>query len=287
VPRHRSAGLALLLIFLAAHLALLPRTLEDLDSINFALGVRHFDVAQHQPHPPGYPVYIAAAKASTATLRFVGFDAAAPRGLAIWSALAGAAALPALFVFFRRLEGRAPLAVWEHGRRRGVPAVLVLCAPPADRHARVRGLDLGHRADGRREGQARPARRCAARRVRHRHPLADRVLTLPMLLMAMFRGEARQRIGAIGAFAAGVLLWAVPLIAASGGVSSYLEALGAQAGEDFSGVLMLYTAHSRRESSTRWSTRSSGRGTGGWGLPCASWQQPARHGWPGARRVRC
>ena len=73
------------------------------------------------------------------------------------------------------------------------------------------------------------------------------VLTLPMLLMAMFRGEARQRIGAIGAFAAGVLLWGVPLIAASGGVSSYLEALGAQAGEDFSGVLMLWTAHSRRD----------------------------------------
>ena len=32
-----------------------PPSLEDLDSINFALGVRDFDVAQHQPHPPGYP----------------------------------------------------------------------------------------------------------------------------------------------------------------------------------------------------------------------------------------
>ena len=113
MSRHRSAGFALLLIYLAAHLALLPRTLEDLDSINFALGVRQFDVARHQPHPPGYPVYIAAAKASTATLRFVGFDAAAPRGLAIWSALAGAAALPALLLFFRRLEGRESLAWWS------------------------------------------------------------------------------------------------------------------------------------------------------------------------------
>ena len=62
----RSAGAALLLLFLVAHLALLPRTLEDLDSINFALGVRQFDVAGHQPHPPGDPVYIAAAKMSTA-----------------------------------------------------------------------------------------------------------------------------------------------------------------------------------------------------------------------------
>src|SRR3954449_13030543 len=90
----------LAITFLVFHIPFLPATLEDLDSINFALGVRQFDVARHQPHPPGYPVYIALAKASTATLRFVGVDAAAPRGLAIWSALAGAAALPALLLFF-------------------------------------------------------------------------------------------------------------------------------------------------------------------------------------------
>ena len=50
---------ALAVLFLAAHLSLLPPTLEDIDSVNFALGVRDFDVARHQPHPPGYPVFIA------------------------------------------------------------------------------------------------------------------------------------------------------------------------------------------------------------------------------------
>ena len=30
--------------------------------INFALGVRSFDVAHHQPHPPGYPIFIAMGK---------------------------------------------------------------------------------------------------------------------------------------------------------------------------------------------------------------------------------
>src|SRR6185437_7420261 len=117
----RAVGLGLVATFLVAHLALLPHTLEDLDSINFALGVRQFDVAKHQPHPPGYPVYIAAAKASTATLRALGVDSPSPRGLAIWSALAGAAALPALVLFFRRLVSdddaaaahpRADLAWW-------------------------------------------------------------------------------------------------------------------------------------------------------------------------------
>src|SRR5690349_2118022 len=102
----RSVRAALVLLFLVAHLVWLPRTLEDLDSVNFALGVRDFDVARHQPHPPGYPVYIALAKLSTATLRTVGVEAPAPRGLAIWSAIGGALSLPALLAFFRRLEGR-------------------------------------------------------------------------------------------------------------------------------------------------------------------------------------
>ena len=62
-------------MFLAAHLPFLPPTLEDIDSINFALGVRDFDVAQHQPHPPGYPVFIALAKASTAVLARAGVAA--------------------------------------------------------------------------------------------------------------------------------------------------------------------------------------------------------------------
>ena len=32
--------------YAAAHLLFLPRSLEDIDSINFALGLRHFDVAR-------------------------------------------------------------------------------------------------------------------------------------------------------------------------------------------------------------------------------------------------
>ena len=38
---------ALAVIFLLAHFAFLSPTLEDIDSINFALGLRHFDVAAH------------------------------------------------------------------------------------------------------------------------------------------------------------------------------------------------------------------------------------------------
>src|SRR2546423_15471702 len=106
----RSAALALLLVYLLAHLALLPRTLEDLDSINFALGVRDFDVARHQPHPPGYPVFIALAKLTTSACRVMGVGSVAPRGLAVLSAMAGAAALPMVLLFFHALERRDRLA---------------------------------------------------------------------------------------------------------------------------------------------------------------------------------
>ena len=58
----------LALAYVAAHLFFLPQSLEDIDSINFALGLRHFDPALHQPHPPGYPLYIALGHLSLAAI---------------------------------------------------------------------------------------------------------------------------------------------------------------------------------------------------------------------------
>ena len=75
--RRLAFPLAIALAFLAAHLPFLAPTLEDVDSINFALGVRDFDPARHQPHPPGAPVFIALGKLSTAA-----FDLVVPAGAA-------------------------------------------------------------------------------------------------------------------------------------------------------------------------------------------------------------
>src|SRR5215831_18705043 len=83
----------LALAFLLGHLRELPRTLEDIDSVNFALGVEQFDVSRHRPHPPGYPVYIALAKVSTAVVHAAApswdRDRAAASGLAILGLVAG------------------------------------------------------------------------------------------------------------------------------------------------------------------------------------------------------
>lgn len=251
-------GGVLLLVFLLAHLALLPRTLEDLDSVNFALGVRQFDVARHQPHPPGYPVFIAASKASTAVLRATGVSAAAPRGLAVWSAIGGAAALPALLVFFAALESRRRLAWW---------ATVVTAAAPLYWFTALRPLSdmagfavavwavalLAPRGRGEQAMGWSADRRLVAGALLAGVAVGIRsqsaVLTFPVLAYVLVLPgavSARARLAALAAVAAGLLSWGIPLLVVSGGPVAYLQALGTQAGEDFSGVAMLWTHHSPR-----------------------------------------
>jgi hypothetical protein len=244
--RLRSARAALVFIYLAAHLVWLPRTLEDLDSVNFALGVRHFDVARHQPHPPGYPVYIALAKGSTAVLRAIGVGYAAPRGLAIWSAIGGALALPALLLFFRRLEGRLSVAAW---------GVVIVAACPLFWFTALRPLSdmLGFAVvawtlailSG---SPSLPAffagALLAGLAIGIRSQTA--VLTLPLLAyVTVTRRSLPAVIGVVGAVAVGALAWGIPLLVESGGLSSYLHALNFQAGADFEGVVMLWTHHTK------------------------------------------
>src|SRR6187402_2887581 len=57
--------------WLLMHLPFLAPALEDIDSINFALGLHHYDPALHQPHPPGYPVFIAAGRVALAVIHVV------------------------------------------------------------------------------------------------------------------------------------------------------------------------------------------------------------------------
>src|SRR5687767_2337111 len=58
--------------YFAAHLPSLAPSLEDIDSINYALGLRDFDPARHQPHPPGSPVYIVLGRALLAVVSAIG-----------------------------------------------------------------------------------------------------------------------------------------------------------------------------------------------------------------------
>jgi hypothetical protein len=242
MARVRRAVGAFAVLFLAAHLAFLPPSLEDFDSVNFALGVREFDVARHQPHPPGYPVYIGLGKLGTAALAATGVSTPDVRGLAIWSALGGAALVLALFGFFRTLEERG-----DH--RAAVAAILAGCCPllwftSARPLSDIPGLAVSVAAlaalrsgPGARSAIPVAGAFLAGLAIGIRSQTA--MLTMPMLLFAAIAG--RRRVALIAAATLGIAVWTIPLVVLSGGPAGYLGSLGRQAGDDFTGVVMLWT----------------------------------------------
>jgi hypothetical protein len=301
-PSHRLRRFVLLAVgvFLAAHLPFLAASLDDIDSINFALGIRHFDPAEHRPHPPGYPLYIALGKVATAALDAVRPPVAPPaagttrvppaaRGneaaaLAFWSALFGAVAIWPLVAFFAALDaGRDPPgagpAAAGGSRSPAVPiaAALLTVACPLYWFTAVRPMSdlpgfataLAAQAllvtafarQGRREEGGRLALDPAVSgRLIVAGAFASAIaigfrsqagwLTLPLVAAVLLdragRGAAAALLGSVVSFAFGVLLWAVPLVVATGGPARYMRAVFEQAGEDFSGVDMFLNYPSAR-----------------------------------------
>jgi hypothetical protein len=251
----------LALVFLALHLPYLPVSLEDVDSINFALGIRRFDVAQHQPHPPGYPVFIAAAKAANA---LAGSEA---RALGALSVASGALGVLALAWLFRQLAGGDRHAAWPIAATLTAissPLYWVTSARPLSdamglaAAAAVQALTLAVSSD---RGLA-AAAFCAGAAAGIRSQVVW--LTAPLVVYRCFvrdplRHEPRAcdpiaigahvaKRGALAAagFGAGVLFWLVPLVALTGGPLAYARVLLDQGVEDLSGVRMLWTTPTPR-----------------------------------------
>ena len=111
VPLHRRIPLVVWLaaLYLLAHLPFLAPSLEDYDSLNFGLALYDYDIGKNQPHPPGYPVYIAAGRAALAIVRAAspGIDSIRADGMALsgLSAVAGAIALAGAWWLFALLNG--------------------------------------------------------------------------------------------------------------------------------------------------------------------------------------
>jgi hypothetical protein len=271
---------ALALIFALAHVPFLATSLEDIDSVNFALGVRDFDVATHRPHPPGYPVYIAFGKIATA---IAGTGVEAPpamieaKALAVVSLLAALAAIVCLYGVFACLgdgDRDGTRAPWHALDVPAIAATAVTVSCPLFWYLAVRpmsdlpGLSLALAAQAclllafwRQRPQADGDRRLgpAAMSASGRMIVLGAFLaalsigvrsqtmwfTVPLLVLVLLdrtgRGVAGALIGAGTMFVAGGLAWGIPLLVASGGPNAYLAALGSQAGEDFTSGEMLYT----------------------------------------------
>jgi len=257
------AGLAL--AFLLLHIPYLPSSLEDLDSVNFALGIRDYDVARHQPHPPGYPLFVALAK----TVHLVVPSEAT--ALALVSVIAGALGILALGLLFRHLEGERAPGIWW------IAAMVVTMTAPLYWFTAARPLSdsaglaaaltvqaLTLRARSNREFAI------AAFGAGLAAGLRSQVvwLTLPLLIVKLLdarswllggRGlpAARERpatsnqppatVTAVAAFIAGAFVWFVPLVVVSGGPAAYWRALFSQGSEDFVNIQMLWNAHTPRD----------------------------------------
>jgi Protein O-mannosyl-transferase TMEM260-like len=270
--------------FALAHVPYVVSSLEDIDSVNFALGIRDFDVANHRPHPPGYPVYIALGKLGAVFTRlFSGSAAPAVVEARTLSLLSLVGAIAAVFLMYRLLatltggqdggENTAPPASGQPFDARALAATALAVSCPLFWYMAVRPLSdvpglaaalasqaclalawQRQRPSPGRDRRLNPERMAASggmivlgaflAAVAIGFRSQNAVLTLPLLsgvlLDRVGRGFLGAFIGGACAFATGVLLWAVPLVMASGGWNAYLAALGSQAGEDFAGVQMLY-----------------------------------------------
>jgi hypothetical protein len=266
---HDRIVLAVAALFVCAHLAWLTGHLEDIDSINFALGLRHYDVAAHQPHPPGYPVFTLVARGLAWLVSPFAADDLTRRalGMAALASIAGGLALLALYQVLRWCVSSpsvdAATARSAHGPvpTRDVAAVplvgtLLTATSPLFWLTAARPLsDMPGLA---------AALTCQALLLRASAPTAQlraalvaaaacgvatgvrsqvTWLVVPLLawlfVLVWRRRDVRAALAVAATALGGVLVWAVPMVALTGGVAAYRVALTAQAGEDFDGVPML------------------------------------------------
>jgi hypothetical protein len=265
-------------IYLAAHLPFLAPSLEDIDSINFALGLREFNPALHQPHPPGYPVYMVMGHVSLAIVERVSSMtrvSAEAWSLAVWSAIGGAGCIIAAWFFFAALadrSGQLPTSNSQLPRSPDVAAsgslgvgnwglgiegwaTLLLAASPLFWMSGLRpmsdlpglALAIGAQALLLRRGRSRLIQGALLAAIAAGIRVQTVVLTVPVLAFVLLeQRDLKAWWRPFAAFAAGCVVWGIPLVVASGGIDAYLAALHSQAGEDFAWVDMLWATPTPR-----------------------------------------
>lgn len=194
--------------------------LYDLDSVNFALGIGRFDPAVHQPHPPGYFLYIWLARSANtffhdpnaalvAISLLASCGAAAMVYLLTWEWFGGKAAVFAGLIFLV-----SPLT-WFHGTValiymvEGFLSALLgyLCwrmhcgkAAYVFPAAMVLGLGAGIRP-------------------------SFSLFLAPLFLFSLRKVPPRKALAGIGCLLLAVLAWFLPMVEASGGFQAYFSSL--------------------------------------------------------------
>jgi len=214
------------LLLLAGGLSRLPfagSTPINWDGVQFALGVERFDLQAHQPHPPGYILYVLMGRAVNL---MVGDPSLA---LSLLSVLAGAVAVPLVYLLALDILDDVGVALGA--------AFLMLGSPLALYYGSV-GLTYVP------EMALSVAVGWAAWRARRRPTIGSTMIMgamlglaggvrqtsmavlLPLCIWALWGSprSPRKSIMAFGGAALGATaLWLVPLLAMSGGLDAYLR----------------------------------------------------------------
>ena len=217
----RSATLALLAgATVLSRLPFLTPRLAHWDAVNYALGLHDFNVAAHQPHPPGSPYFILLGRAA---LAITGDDNSA---LILVSLIASAGAVIGEYALARMVFGtRAALlsalvlmtqpVFWGYGTM-ATSWTLLACLAIAT------GLACAALLRGRRSLVIPSA---VLLGIASGFRLDVTVFLGPLWLFAVWRAEPdpRRRLIAIGLATGGVLVWLVPVAIDAGGLSAWSE----------------------------------------------------------------
>lgn len=240
-------------IFIAAHLPALPGSLADLESINFGLAIREFDVTSNQPHPPGSPHFVGLAKLATATLFKLGDPLNVPHALALINLAGAALALAGVFWLARAIGYSTRAAVGASLVAGTIPLYWFSASRPLDDFP---GLALALIAQallappllGPAAGAgARPSRRpwhvaagAALAGIAAGLRIQTALLTFPLViaLLVSRRAPRAVRLQVLAAAVAGLLTWIVPVLM-DAGPRAYAGAVMAKAGQDLREVEML------------------------------------------------
>jgi hypothetical protein len=190
------------------------RYLYDIDSVNFALALRRFDPTVHQPHPPGYFLYVCLGRfvyslihdANSALVALsIGASCGAVWMIYLltcdWFGLKAARCAGVLFVF-------SPLA-WFHGTVALTYIVETFFAATLGwlcwkrsvvGSAAVLGLAAGFRP-------------------------SSLLFLAPLLLFSLWKASWRLRLSGIAILTFVVLLWFIPMVRLSGGFGAWSSSL--------------------------------------------------------------
>jgi hypothetical protein len=214
-PLERAAPWLLGAASLALCLAFFSKWPTEWDSVNLTIGVDRFDVRENSPHPPGYWLYVAAAR----LVRLL-TPLSAQRSLQVLAALAAAGTVALVYVL-----GRDAKNPWLGGAAAAVtattPYLLFYGATPAsycfDALLSVALLVLALRAKpGSRHGLYAAALLGLGSGLRP----STLVIMFPIALWAV--AKSRTWVPAAAAGLVGLLVWAVPMfIEQPGGVGDY------------------------------------------------------------------